>query len=216
MLNLVYHTPNGDDRELESFFKSSFSKQGISHKDKILAGKFNINLLNIDVNKKVSVNLMFRFGMIPTINKPTCVARQTASTIDHIITNSIMHSGFKSGIIKTHIYDYFPIFFCCKQINKKEDAQEEFTHKRRLSDQSIGTFKKRLRDINWSKVRQCRNGNEEYISPFEIQEVSTSPPKKGEIIRRYNQLHLNKEKCKTHKSLFQSIKRKSKKSYFSK
>ena len=48
---------------------------------------------------------MFRFGMIPTINKPTRVIRQAASAIDHIITNSIMHTGFKAAIIKTDISD---------------------------------------------------------------------------------------------------------------
>ena len=120
MLNLVYNTPNGDHRELESYFKSSFSKQEISHKDKILAGKFNINLLNIDVNKKVSVNLIFRFRVIPTINKPTCVSRKIASTIDHIITNSIMHTGFKLGITKTDIYDYIPIFFFISILIKRK------------------------------------------------------------------------------------------------
>ena len=36
-------------------------------------GDFNINLFDFDKNKRVQsfVNLMFRFGMIPTINKPT-------------------------------------------------------------------------------------------------------------------------------------------------
>ena len=72
-------------------------KREIGHKDITLAGVFNIYLLDFDANKKVQyfVNLMFRFGMIPTINKPTHVTRQTTSTIDHIMTNSIMHTGFK-------------------------------------------------------------------------------------------------------------------------
>ena len=72
-------------------------KREIGHKDITLAGVFNINLLDFDANKKVQyfVNLMFRFGMIPTINKPTHVTRQTTSTIDHIMTKSIMHTGFK-------------------------------------------------------------------------------------------------------------------------
>ena len=43
---------------------------------------------------------MFRFGMIPIINKPTRIGRETVSAIDHIITNSIMHTGFKSAINK--------------------------------------------------------------------------------------------------------------------
>ena len=101
--------------------------------------------------------------MIPTINKPTRVTRQTVSAIDHIITNSKMHTGFQSKIIKTDISDHFPIFFCYKYIAEKEDAKKEFMYKRRFSDQSTGTFNIRLRDINWSKVRQCRNANEAYF-----------------------------------------------------
>ena len=118
MLNLVYRPPNGDHKELENCFKSSLSKQEISRKDVVLAGDFNINLLDFDANKRFQnfVNLMFRFGMIPTVNKPTRVIRQTASAIDHIITNSIMHTGFKSGITKTDISDHFPVFFCYKYV----------------------------------------------------------------------------------------------------
>ena len=93
VLNLVHCPPNGDRTELENCFKSSLSKREISHKDIILAGDFNINLLDFDANKIVQnfVNLMFCFGMIPTINKPTCIIRQTASAIDHIMTNYNAH-----------------------------------------------------------------------------------------------------------------------------
>ena len=100
---------------------------------------------------------MFHFGMIPTINKPRRVTRETVSANDYIITNSIMHTGFKSGVIKTNISNHFPIFFCYKYIVEKDDAKKEFMYKRRLSDQSIGTFKIRLRDINWIKVKRSRN-----------------------------------------------------------
>ena len=55
---------------------------------------------------------MFRYGMIQTINKPTRATRQTANTIHHIIINSIIHTGFKSEIIKPDISNQFPIFFC--------------------------------------------------------------------------------------------------------
>ena len=61
--------------------------------------------------------------MIPTINKPTRVTRQIACAIDYIITNSIMRTGFKLGIIKTDISDHFPTFFCQKYIAEKEDAK---------------------------------------------------------------------------------------------
>ena len=95
--------------------------------------------------------------MIPTINKPRRVTRDTVRANDDIITNSIMHTGFKSGVIKTNISNHFPIFFCSKYIAEKDDAMKEFMYKRRFSDQSIGAFKIRLRDINWSKVKRSRN-----------------------------------------------------------
>ena len=60
------------------------------------------------------------------INKPMRDTRQTASTIDHIITNSIMHTGFKLGIVKSGISNHFPIFFCYKYIVEKEDAKKKF------------------------------------------------------------------------------------------
>ena len=53
MLNLVYRPPNGGHIELENYFKTSLSKREISQKDIILAGDFNINLLDFDANKKV-------------------------------------------------------------------------------------------------------------------------------------------------------------------
>ena len=47
VLNLVYCPPNGDHKELANYFKSSLSKQEISHKNVILGGDFNINLLDL-------------------------------------------------------------------------------------------------------------------------------------------------------------------------
>ena len=76
------------------------------------------------------------------------------------------YTGFKSAIIKTDISIIFQFSFVIRilPIAEKEDPKKEFIYKRRFSDQSIGTFKIRLRDINWSKVRQCRNDNEAQIN----------------------------------------------------
>ena len=50
---------------------------------------------------------MFRFGMIPTINKPTRVTRHTATAIDHVFTNTIMGNiEIKTAIVKTDISDH--------------------------------------------------------------------------------------------------------------
>ena len=98
-------------KELGNYFKSSLSKREISRKDTFLAGDFNINLIDFDAKEKlqVFVNLMFCFGIIP-VNKLTRITEQTASAIDHFITNSITQTGLQSAIIKTDISDNFPFF----------------------------------------------------------------------------------------------------------
>ena len=65
------------------------------------------------------VNLMFHFEMIPTINKPMRVTRQTASAIDHII-KSIMHTEFKSEIIKLSSPTIFQFSFVISMLPKRK------------------------------------------------------------------------------------------------
>ena len=73
-------------------------------------------MLNFEQNKKAQnfVNLVFEFGLVPAINKPTRVTNKTISAIDHIITNSTYNNDFKTGIIKTYISDHFPIIYALK------------------------------------------------------------------------------------------------------
>ena len=77
----------------------------------ILAGDFNINVLDFEQNKKVQnfVNLMFQFGLVPTSNKPTRLTNKTISATDHTITNSIYNNDFKTAIIRIDISDHFQI-----------------------------------------------------------------------------------------------------------
>lgn len=47
---------------------------------------------------------------IPLINKPTCVSRISAASINHILTSTINEHEIKSGVRKTDISGHFPIF----------------------------------------------------------------------------------------------------------
>ena len=68
----------------------------------ILAGDFNINAFNYEQNKKVQsfFNLIYRYNMIPTINKPTRVGKNSPTAIDHIIANCIVDCQFKTTTLK--------------------------------------------------------------------------------------------------------------------
>ena len=115
IFNIVYRPPDGVYK-FEKYFQSILSNNSIKKKSVILAGDFNINVLDFEQNKKVQnfVNLMFQFGLVPTINKPTRVTNKTISAIDHIITNSIYNNDFKTAIIRTDISDHFPITYTFK------------------------------------------------------------------------------------------------------
>ena len=77
----------------------------------ILAGDFNINALDYEKNKKVQsfFNLMYRYNMIPTINKPTRVGKNSATATDHISAYCILDCQFKTVILKIDVTDHLPI-----------------------------------------------------------------------------------------------------------
>ena len=62
----------------------------------IFAGDININVLDCESNKKVQhfLSSTSQYDMMPTVNRPTCVTRNTAAAVDHIITNTVLrHSA---------------------------------------------------------------------------------------------------------------------------
>ena len=85
ILNTIYRPPNGEIETCENYFKNLSAKNDTVNRHIFLAGDVNLNVLDFENNKKVwnFINLMFRYGMIPTINKLTRVTANmaTASTI---------------------------------------------------------------------------------------------------------------------------------------
>ena len=115
LVKVLYRPPNGKIELLKTFLvKLLFSVQN-ANKNLHITGNFNLNLLDHESNKKVQdiLNIFFNYrnGTIPTINKPTWVRRTTATTIDHILTNSFIDRNFKTTIFKSDVSDHFPICF---------------------------------------------------------------------------------------------------------
>ena len=52
---------------------------------------------------------MGRYTMISTINKSTSVEKNSATAIDHIITDGIVDCQIKTATLKTAVKDHFPI-----------------------------------------------------------------------------------------------------------
>ena len=116
MLSLNFRPSNSDTTLLEKHMKNILSKNDANKKEVILIRDFNINFVDFDKIKVQSfVNLMFRFGLISTINKPTSVTRHTAIAIDDVFRHTIMDNiEIKTAIVMTDISDHVPIIFATK------------------------------------------------------------------------------------------------------
>ena len=86
----MHSPPNDDVIVFENVCKNLPSANDKASKNIIFAGDLNINVLDYESNKKVQhfLSSMFQYNMIPTINQPTRATRNSATAIDHIITNN--------------------------------------------------------------------------------------------------------------------------------
>ena len=66
---------------------------------------------------------MFSHNMITTINKPTRVTRNRTTAIDHFITNTVVDTQLKTGIIQTDLSDHFSIIFALKTNENMVDKE---------------------------------------------------------------------------------------------
>ena len=82
----------------------------------MFARDFNINVLDYEYNRKVKsfFNLMYQRNLISTIHKPTRTGKNSATAIDHSITDYVLTCDFKTTILKTDSIDHFPIVIAQK------------------------------------------------------------------------------------------------------
>ena len=119
--------------------------------------------MGFETNKKVEqiLNQLFSHNMIPAINRPTRVARNTASAIDHFIRNTVTDTECKAGIIETDLSDHFAIIFALKtDENIFEKHSEHFVYKRLW--RKINLFKRKLHETTWDNIKNIKESNERY------------------------------------------------------
>ena len=190
------------------------------------------------------LNIMFGHSMMPVINKSTRVTKNTATVIDHIFINSVTTTKFKTGIIKSDISDHFPIFFVADYNIHIKETKERFIFRRDLSDISVEKFKCKLRTVSWDSITNSSDTIKTYDNFIEIfsslydecfpknkiklkpqkcnnrwitKGIKKSSKRKQKLYEKFlkSRNEKNEKLYKSYKSLFESIKRKSKRIYYS-
>ena len=108
-----------------------------------IAGDFNMNLFDYENCKKVQefLNLVYDNSIIPTINKPTRVTRQSAAAVDLILTNFSINFDFKIATFKIDISDHFPVSFFLPMANEISKTKPIYIHKITINNNAIVMFR---------------------------------------------------------------------------
>ena len=96
-----------------------------------ILGDFNIDVLKYNTSTQVSeyIDLLFSFGFLQLVTKPTRCSHNSATLIDHIISNTI-GSNSESLILTSLISDNFPIIHHC-------NSQKKFSKTKILPNQRL-------------------------------------------------------------------------------
>ena len=112
---------------------------------------------------------MYQCNLIPTTNKPTSVGKNSATDIDHIITDYVLTCYFKTAILKTDLTDHFPIVIALKNDGPfQKHSKTKHKYKRSCNEENIKAFNHRLLLINCDEIKNCDDPNEAYKQFFNI------------------------------------------------
>jgi len=128
----------------------------------LITGDLNLDLLKYTQIRQVTefVDLLFSYGFIQLILKPTRVTNNSATLIDHFITSSTAEFS-ESAILLTDVSDHFPIFYFTK--DKKPIAKGSIKT-RNFSATMINRFSEQFQNLNWEFLYTIQDTQEAYDS----------------------------------------------------
>ena len=208
-----------------------------------ICGDFNIDVLKCNSHKNIMeyIDLLYSYGLLQIITKPTRIASLSATLIDHVLTN-VSSTVYETQLLTHKISDHFAIFhhinFSCPppKINMVES--------RNFSLSNICKFQNAVRNFNWEHVTNCNDTQESFnnfsstfllfynlyfplrsvkfnrkfhkINPWMSSGILISRQKKINLcsLSIKNPTHSNIDAFKKYRNVFNSVVRASKKLYF--
>ena len=122
---------------------------GYRNKSVILAGDFNVDLLNENQSSEIS-NFLYSTNFSPLISIPTRITENTAKCLDQIWYN-FERASF-SGSIISDTTDHYPVFVVSNSLNGNEKITTTF---RCHSDVNINNLVAGVRDMTYEYFAMC-------------------------------------------------------------
>ncbi|XP_045466781.1 uncharacterized protein LOC123675466 [Harmonia axyridis] len=149
----IYRPPNGDMKTF--FFKLENILDKIHQENKliIIAGDFNIEMLQMNKDRSEFMNLMESFNLNPTINEPTRITNTSSSSIDNIFTNILK---WESLVFDLHLSDHQAQKLT---IHLDSNKNNDISHRRFFGQKEKEEFLKKLFNQDWNPVKEIDENN---------------------------------------------------------
>jgi hypothetical protein len=211
----------------------------------IILGDLNLDVLQFDLIPNVNkyIELLFANGFLQTVTRPTRITLNTATCIDHIITNKICNT-YDITLVSSKISDHFPVIYTRDVAGPGTGTDPPAMASRNMSSNNLNKFKLTLGGLGWGGVLASAaaqpaydNFSETFLPLFDLHFPITKTKfnknihkhekwmTSGILTSRLTKLKLSKEhfskpnpesleKFKKFRNMYNKIVRASKKMYF--
>ena len=116
-----------------------------------LLGDFNIDLLKHGIHSDTTCYLdtVLNYSLLPLITLPTRVCHNSATIIDHILSNA-KDDEFDTGIIISVISDHLPVFYI--KHGKFYRPPQQYIKTRKINEKTISALTNLLSKTSWESV----------------------------------------------------------------
>ncbi len=166
VVGVIYRPPGYDVDKFNRDFDLLLVKLNKSRSKFVLAGDYNINLLNSDSHSSTGdfLNNLFSHSCYPTISRPTRLCSTTSTLIDNIFTN-LQSNLNRSGLFLNDITDHLPIFSILDfPLNTSKVTDKKFVvkHFKQINDNSIKKLNEELSKTDWNIIYNLDDVNLAY------------------------------------------------------
>jgi Reverse transcriptase (RNA-dependent DNA polymerase) len=184
----TYRAPDGDVALFLNSLDLILHQITKEKKTVILAGDFNIDILQLTTNQTLLGDLLASYNCIPTITEPTRITAHSESCIDNIYTNT--NTTFNSSLLVSGLSDHEGQYLkLALTDHNKNDNKPKYSYKRIFSEENYRTFCNLLENETWADTinQQTTDDKYKHFMDVVINNLNTAFPSKKLLDRPKSQ-----------------------------
>ena len=149
IIGVCYRPPGQSVKAYLNHLKDMLSVVNSEHKECILLGDFNIDLMKLNTSSYSNefLETFYAYSFLPMISKPTRITDKSMTLIDNIYSNYDDNVCTFSGIMVTDISDHLPIFYVLENdVSDNHNVKYQMQHE--INDVNICKFMQQLEEYN--------------------------------------------------------------------